>query len=386
MNDFINYLNGLHNYNAQNQNAYSERNVQSPYYERTQVPISVCQHIIDLIDKERPHIIILTGHAGDGKTSIMYQVLKQMNIDIVQSRVSEKAITEITSPSGKIITCIKDFSEFSEEKRNDTLKLLLDGLSENKYGFMVANTGPLINSFGALFDTEKERDKARMDIIDKMDSNKGIIHQVSGYPIAVINVAAIENTSFAEEFLNKIQNVDLWDKCQSCSKKAYCHILNNHQLIQDNKDRVYEFIRYFYVWQAEYGTRLTIRSMTEHLAYMFTGGDGCEDIKPNKLHKKLFSNLFFGYEGVISNPLADNVMAVRLAKESNIYLKRLRADEELLICRNYSHLFGDSVNRLIEDVDSCTEYSPEWDNELRRLYLFASIVPEEQHRKDIDQN
>lgn len=384
MNDFVKYLNGLHNYNAQNQNAYGEKNVQSPYYERTQVPIDVCQHIINLIEKEEPHIIILTGHAGDGKTSIMYQVLKQFGVDILSSQVSEQPITEMSTEDGKIVTCIKDFSELSEEKRLSTLNQLMVSLANKKYGFMVANTGPLINTFGALFRDEKEQEQARMDIIDAMDSNTGAIQKIHGYPMAVINVAAIENTGFAERFLSKIQAEDLWEKCELCNKKSYCHIWNNHRLILDNKDRVYEFIRYYYIWQTEYGTRLTIRSMTEHLAYIFTGGDGCEDVKPGKLHKKLFSNLFFGYEGIISNPLAENIIAVRLAKESNIYLKRLRADEELLIRRNYKHTFGSSVNEVISDVDTYTALNQEWDNELRRMYLFMGIVPDEQHKKDIE--
>ena len=164
MNDFVKYLNGLHNYNAQNQNAYGEKNVQSPYYERTQVPIDVCQHIINLIEKEEPHIIILTGHAGDGKTSIMYQVLKQFGVDILSSQVSEQPITEISTESGKILTCIKDFSELSEEKRLSTLNQLMVSLANKKYGFTVANTGPLINTFGALFRDEKEQEQARMDL------------------------------------------------------------------------------------------------------------------------------------------------------------------------------------------------------------------------------
>lgn len=380
MNDFVKYLNRLHNYNAQNQNSYGERNVKSRYYECTQVPIDVCQHIINLIENEDPHIVILTGHAGDGKTSIMYQVLKQLGMDIISNQAILKAVTT----SGKVVTCIKDFSELSDEKRLSTFKQLIDGLANKMYGFVVANTGPLINTFGRLFDDENEREQVRMDIIDEMDSNKGTICEIHGYPLAVINVAAIDNTGFAEKFLEKIQNEELWESCEACQKKDYCHILKNHQLIRNNKERVYEFIRNYYIWQAEYGIRFTIRSMTEHLAYMFTGGDNCEDVKSIGLHKKLFSNSFFGYEGIIENPLANNVMAVRLAKESNIFLKRLRSDEELLIRRDYLQLFGASVNNIINDVEPYIKYNQEWDNELRRMYLFMSIVSDEQHKKDIE--
>mgnify|MGYP006918158186 CR=1 FL=1 len=88
----------------------------------------------------------------------------------------------------------------------------------------------MINTFGALFRDEKEQEQARMDIIDAMDSNTGAIRNIHGYPMAVINVAAIENTGFAERFLSKIQAEDLWEKCELCNKKSYCHIWNNHRL------------------------------------------------------------------------------------------------------------------------------------------------------------
>ena len=81
MNKFVTYLNGLHNYNAQNQNAYGERNAQSEYYAKTMVKIDICDHIVKLLKDEEPHMIILTGHAGDGKTSIMFQVLESMGMN-----------------------------------------------------------------------------------------------------------------------------------------------------------------------------------------------------------------------------------------------------------------------------------------------------------------
>lgn len=384
MNDFVRYLNGLHNYNAQNQNAYGEKNRQSPYYAHTQVEVDVSSHIVNLLTNESPHIIVLTGHAGDGKTSIMYQVLNKLGISLA----TDQAIVEVTIPlEGKSLICIKDFSELSEETRTTKLKELVNSVKDGKYGFIVANTGPIINTFGNLFKAEEDQEQAKMELINAMDSNIGNMQLVHGYPLTVINVAAIDNTGFAERFLNKIQEQELWACCEECEKKEYCHILNNHKLICENKDRVNEFIRFFYTWQTEYGKRLTIRSMTEHLAFMFTSGDDCENVKPDKLHKKLFSNLFFGYEGIISNPLADNILAVRMAKESNIYSKHLRSDEELLIRRDYVHLFSANVNNIINEVDITTLYSRQgWDTELRRMYLFLNIKQNdsEQHIKDIE--
>ena len=380
MNEFVKYLNGLHNYYAQNQNAYGERNIESPYYAKTMVPIGVCDYIISSINNKEPHIIILTGHAGDSKTSIMFQVIDRLGAEASFL----EPVQEVVSEGGKSICCIKDFSELSDNKKKEILSDAVNFLSQGKYVFMVANTGPLINTFGSLFLNKEERDAARMALIEAMDSNDGEIKDLYGYRMAVINVAAIENTGFAKQYLTKMISPELWSSCHSCPKRDFCHILRNINLLEANKERALEFIEFFYIWQTEYGTRLTIRSMTEQLAYMITGGDDCNDIKPTMAHEKLFPNLFFGYEGIVSNPLADNVLAVRLAKESSIFLKRMRADEELLIRRNYKELFGPSINEIIESTNELTKLSKEFDDELRRIYLFLNISSKEQHIKDIE--
>ena len=383
MNEFVKYLNGLHNYYAQNQNAYSERNVKSPYYKEVMVPIDVCDFIIDSINNYPPHIIILTGHAGDGKTSIMFQVLEHLG----KALNTQAPVQSIIIDNNKEICCIKDFSEFSDEKKLNILTEVMEYPNKGKYVFMVANTGPLINTFGKLFENTGKSEQAKMSMIEAMDSNDGIIKE----QMLVINVATIDNVGFAGKYLNKVIRENLWQSCQVCPKKNCCHILRNHNLIKENIDRVCEFIENFYIWQTEYGSRLTIRSITEHLSYMITGGYDCEDIITDdnyqftkNPHELLFTNLFFGYEGIISNPLANNIIAVRKAKESGIFLRRIRADEELLIRRNYQQLFGREVIDIINNIDNKLKILKDFDDELRRMYLFLNIASSEQHQKDIE--
>lgn len=69
----------------------------------------------------------------------------------------------------------------------------------------MANTGPIINTFGDLFETEEEKESAKMDLIEAMDANNGDMQTIHGYPLTVINVAAIDNAGFAEKFLEKIK-------------------------------------------------------------------------------------------------------------------------------------------------------------------------------------
>ena len=380
MNEFIKYLNGLHNYYAQNQNAYGEKNVSSPFYHKTMVSIDICDYIISLIKQEKPHIIILTGHAGDGKTSIMYQVLESFGADVTNLLSDQEVILD----NNKHIRCIKDFSELSDVNKIETLNTVLQCPSQGRYVFMVSNTGPLINTFGRLFSDEEQRENAKMALIERLDTNDGKLEDLFGHKMCILNMAAIDNTNFSRNFLDKVLNDELWEPCNCCPKRDYCHIRNNHDLIIENKERVYEFIEYYYIWQTEYGKRLTIRSMAEQLAYMVTGGDDCNDVEPSSMHEKIFANLFFGYEGIISNPLADNIFAIRLAKESDLFLRRIRTDEELLIRRNYKQLFGKSVNKIIEGIDRPTTRSKEFDEELRRLFFFMNILTGEQHKKDLE--
>lgn len=91
---YIDYLNSLHNYNAQNENAYGERNIDNPYFKDVMVRVGLCDYIKENLTVKKPHILILTGHAGDGKTSIMYQVLTDMGAEF---DVKEK-LSEITLP------------------------------------------------------------------------------------------------------------------------------------------------------------------------------------------------------------------------------------------------------------------------------------------------
>ena len=379
MNEFVKYLNGLHNYNAQNQNAYGERNVESAYYSKTMVKIDICEQIVALIKEHDPHIIILTGHAGDGKTSIMFQVLEILGKN---PRFSDP-VYEIEINEGKKCYCIKDFSELSDQSKKDTLSKIIDYPEQGKYVFMVANTGPLINTFGELFESNS-RDDAKMQLIEAMDSNDGKVREIAGYKMAVINMASIENTGFATQFLERITHEDLWKSCEACSKKEYCHIIRNRNLIQEYKGSVYDFIQNYYIWQLEYGTRLTIRSIAEHLSYMITGGFECESVFPDEAHKLLFSNLFFGYEGMVSNIFADNVLAVGIAKKSGIYNKRMRVDEKLLIQRDYQSLFGSSIRNIIDSADEVLKQLKAWDDELKRIYLFMNIVDIKQHETDIE--
>lgn len=372
-NDYVMYLNSLHNYNAQNQNAYGEKNIASPFFNDVMVKVGLCNFIYERLNENQPHIIILTGHAGDGKTSIMYQVLKDLGLEF---DASEK-ISDVELPSGKICRCIKDFSELADDQKKMVLKELVSFPEQDKFVFMVANTGPLINTFGELFDDHDDVEYAKIKLIDAMDNNTGDINDIMGSKICVINVATVDNTYFAVEFLEKLLKEKVWVECEQCGKKDYCHIVRNRNLIMKNKKRVFEFINMHYVWLTEHGKRLTIRSMTEQLAYMITGGINCEEVKHIEEYKYLFSNLFFGYIGTKENKKATSIVAVRETQNCRYDNKRLRSDEKLLVNRAYSELFGKEITDILRKAEIKNAYVTGWAEFLRRTYMFLNIVTDD---------
>ena len=372
--DYIMYLNSLHNYNAQNKNAYGEKNVNNPYANEIMVNVGLCDFIYNKLYNDEAHVLILTGHAGDGKTSIMYQVLTKLG---VKYDIKEQ-ICDIEFAGNKLCRCIKDFSELSNNDKLQVLKESVNMPNAGNYVFMVANTGPLINTFGELFDDPKDRELAKIELIDAMDGNTGDIKEIKGYKICVINVANVDNTYFAGEFLSNIIKDSLWSRCDECSKKEYCHILRNKKLISSYKEKVLDFIEKHYIWLTEYGKRLTIRSMTEQIAFMVTGGFNCSEVEKQDEYMLLFSNLFFGYTGIRENAKAENILAVKEAKECSYYLKRLRSDEKLLVDRNYETIFASEVLDIINKAEKKIGELKGWTEFLRRTYMFMNVVTDKE--------
>ena len=198
-----------------------------------------------------------------------------------------------------------------------------------------------------------------------------------GYKICVINVATVDNTYFAVEFLEKVIQDKLWEKCSECQKKGFCHICRNRDLIKQNISKVNEFMEMHYVWLTEHGKRLTIRSITEQIAYMITGGVNCEEVTRMDAYMYLFCNLFFGYIGTSVDSKAGNIIAIREMQNCGYDNKRLRSDEVLLINQEYSSIFTNEIVEIIHTAKDKNSLVTGWGEFLRRVYFFTNIVIDE---------
>ena len=368
-NKYILYLNSLHNYNAQNPNAYGEKNVGSEFFKQIAVKRGISTFVKKQLLECEPHLLVLTGHAGDGKTSIMFQVLNEINSEF---NAYEK-ISHIILPSGKKCCCIKDFSELNDTEKLTVLKQCVEAVNNGEFVFMVSNTGPLINTFGDLFDVD-EREGAKIELIDCIDDNNGEIKNIKGVKINIINIASVDNTYFSVEFVENMIKPELWNNCKKCDKCDFCHIYRNRNIIYENKTRVFTFLMEHYIWLVEHGIRLTVRSMTEQLSYMITGGYECSQVDSYDRYKMMFFNLFFGYIGLKNNERANCILAIREAKNCNYYNKRVRSDEKLLVDGDYSKIFSNEMSAIINEAAEKDYGLNGWNEFVRRAYLFTNII------------
>ena len=94
--------------------------------------------------------------------------------------------------------------------------------------------------------------------------------------------------------------------------------------------------------------------------------------------------MFFGYVGTLVNTQAQNILAIKLVEENHFEMKRLRADEELIIRKNYDKMFSENVASIIRKAENGNIFLGGWAEELRRAYFFLNIVSDEDWRRDVE--
>jgi hypothetical protein len=359
---FVKYLNSL-----QSENAIGESQQNNPFFHSILVERPVGKFLAQKVENEEPHTILLTGHAGDGKTSLLLQVLRELGLSNLDTL---KPYDLMTLPNGKNLRYIKDFSELSADNRIELLNLCLNESKDGIYSILIANTGPLLNTFRAILG-----DEAEMQVINAVDENSAKILQISGYNILAINIAGIDNTSFVKPFMENVIAEQNWVNCKGCNKADVCSIYFNKRLLSENSQRAISFISNSYVWLQEHGKRLTIRQITAHLSYAITGGLDCGKVSNGQskrvLFDYLFSNLLFGYRGVKDNK-SIQLKAIAAIKTNRYDQKKTLADENLFIKRNYEKL-PIILRSLCTEAGLRLKYCPDWQASVKRMYMLFNI-------------
>lgn len=394
-NEFVNYLNSMNNASSSNINSLAESQVLSNYYHEIQVTRNIGTYISEQIKQNRNECFILTGHAGDGKTSILVQVLRELGLLEKGKKLEDrKRIKE----NDIELLYVKDMSELNKEQQVKYLEEALKCPEVNASSILITNTGPLLNTFKALFNNDIDIENI---ILNQLDSNKNDYLEIKGFRFKLINIARVDNVCFSKQILYKLVKEDLWSQCKGCDHTEYCHICTNYNCVNNNFDRVSNFIEAYYRYLYENDKRVTIRQIVSQLSFAFTGNVSCKEIQKRK-DKNIkfaynFANLFFGFRGTHEIDNSDQIKAIKELKALNIDSKSLDEDYNMIVRHDFS-CFNEDIRDIIQTkwedfskrykkdisdsndflLNNNTEEDINMRKALRRFYIMYSNVNDEE--------
>ncbi|SPD75420.1 putative Serine/threonine protein kinase [uncultured Desulfobacterium sp.] len=341
-NPFVTYLNSLHSRSAANENTLAESQVRNPFFGHIHVPHPVTDVIYGILTGEEKKHVVLTGHAGDGKSTIAVDIFRRLeNLPANQTLTDNLQRREILGS----VSLVKDFSEWSPSERADLMHEMLD--AEGSRFLLISNTGTLLDTF-------KAQEKAmggnwvgvESNLLGSMNSLKPASVTFQGAEFVLVNVAMMDNLKIASQIFERMLAEERWAPCHSASCGEKCPIFRNVSLMQANLPRIRDRLFLAYRRMYEYGIRLTLRQLCAHMAYMVTSGLEYADIKkmaerakPPLMAEFMFFNRFFGDNGSTPDPFAAQLRGVQAVRGQGFGLQPCPTWERYLWLRSRGHSF-----------------------------------------------
>jgi len=361
-NPFVNYLNMLHSRDANSENL-AESLATNPFTGMIHVSHPLTEKIEEILKSDQKQHVILTGHAGDGKTTIAVELFKRFhNIDLNQPLKDGLSRREDLDSKNKRVSLIKDLSEWSLEDRMGLIEEILK--DDDNCFFLISNSGTLLDSFCS-FERKKGRDWVNTEseilkVIDTVRPRPWIFHENS---FVIINLSMVDNLGVAEQIFKRIINTDRWKTCKIKDCQKICPIYRNVKLIKQNEKVVLERLFLAYRRMYEYGTRLTLRQLTAHLAYMITSGLNYQDIEkmmqkatPPLMSKFMFFNRFFGDTGKEIDTSARQLQAIRVIRGEDFGTRTCPTWERRLWMQSEHLAFKLKAKGCVDEFENLRQY------------------------------
>lgn len=343
-NEFITYINSLHCIDANSDGALAEAQARNPLFHDIHVKHPWARKFAELLNqtKDSTHII-LTGHAGDGKSTIALELYKILTHTEDQAALTAglPKRTDVTER----ITIVKDLSEWTNQEQDRLFEEMATG---HRRFVLISNTGCLLNLFkrhAKIF--ERTAVMIEDDLLSALDSSSGEMLKSKSCSYAIFNLARVDNIDTSLELLRKIVNSSRWDECDACSLSAQCPLSINRQILKKYQERVFSRLRLLLRRMVDYGHRLTMRQLSALFAYMLTSGSDCTKVA-NVLNKKqslpletfMFFNRFWGDNGWRSDENASQLKSTRVIAEQGFGTTYAPTIERLLWLQSDQALFN----------------------------------------------
>lgn len=301
---FVEYLNTIHNVTADNRHALAEAQSTSPFFQDLHVELELTKSIEALVAGDDDVVIMLAGHAGDGKSTVAVDLLKRaLGLSTGAALQQSPAEVERVEFHGRPIAIIKDMSELSANERLARLQEVMEGEGS---AVIVSNTGPLLNTFSEYFRTIEPERNVEQEVLQALSRplNRGVLGDTNALSdfngrkqVYIANLSMLPNVDTAVQLLGKLVDHPAWGGCVACRAAANCPIRRNVELLREGREVAFARVRYVYARLDAYGRRMTMRQLSAHLSFSLTAGYNCQDMLTRTESERpalLFSESFFG--------------------------------------------------------------------------------------------
>lgn len=383
-NTFVGYLNSLQRSSGGNENALAESQACNPFFAHIHVSHPLTDTILTELNSASGKHVILTGHAGDGKSTIALEVLKYLS-EIPADQPLTTQLKPREDIPGKSVSIIKDLSERHKSEDDALVKELLTGT--NRF-LLVTNTGTLLDLLrnqSSYLDIDATR--LESDILTAISAERGEGElKLGNVEFRVFNLARMDNLQLAREIFEKMVAPERWIECVGRECRSTCPICLNIDVINNNKKRVFDRIFLAYRRMYEYGTRLTMRQITEHLAYLVTSGVEETDLeemrRKNIVPRKteyMFFNRFFGDNGCVGHTSAQQMQAIIEIQRQGFGERPCPTWERRLWLRSHNQQFQLGVADCDSEFESLRAHGSRSGNDTR--FGFTPDLAREQVRR-----
>lgn len=335
-NPFVAYLNTLQGIDANNKGSLAESQARNPLFKELRVPHPLAAEIINELTGDDDGHVILTGHAGDGKSTLALEIIRALRglppDDPIPNGLKKR---EAIPYGGRTISVVKDLSECTDDERKALVSDMFRPESTERF-LLVSNTGPILTLFRDNRDQTGEDVAAIEDrLLDAMDSSERRKFTFGPISFVVHNLARKDNLDLGMSLLKKMVSSPQWDCCQSCSASGRCPLFANRNLLLKFFPLVSQRIWMLYFRAYAYGERFTMRQMSAHFSFLLTGGASCREMAARvasgtevRLERHLFTNLFWGDDGKNDIPQAVRQLHVVSAMREQHFDARFSPREE----------------------------------------------------------
>ncbi len=392
-NPFVDYLNTLHNTTAANEGALAESQARSPYFGAIHVHSPLTDLIYEQLTAPDRGRIILTGHAGDGKSTIALEICKKLKGIPMHQPLEHYSEHECIPFNGLVIHIVKDMSELSGQAREQIIEQSSQQGNENDRWLIISNTGTLLETLKQAEKQEWRKQEIENQVLKLLEQKEPETLNAFGTDFWLINLTQVDNVNIAMQIFKKLIDNEHWESCDYCDIQVNCPIFVNLQALKQAEDIVLQRTGWIYRLLYEYGKRLTMRQITAHLSYAITSGLDCQLIRKmtayGDIHTNeyLFYNRFFGFKGTSVNENSRHMKAIQYLMPLEMGARPFPSLDRKLWTSETGHLpdLPGALEQIFENLKKLTQnrYGSEATGarlrqEFRRLWFVFGKFPEEE--------